>query len=154
MEVSKIFNPAAVVNKTSAKASSDAATVNQEKKGSSRIISQESLLRAANGDNRLSQESQQAIANGALPPNVIIQTTQEITEAVEQTITLQQEPQTVFEDEAVVIALSNTAASLTAVTTETSTTSQLVQTTGSTAPVIENRDTASDAFGNTVDVEV
>ena len=150
MDISNIFNPAAVVNTTGGvRGGSNPGDVHDEP-GGSRVVSQLSKSRAANGDPRVSAETAEAVANGALPPEVVIEIPQEVAEAVQQTADLQQASQPATEDDAVIVELSNVATELITqpveaqqvVATQTGTTTQTVKT-----------DTATQAFGNTVDVQ-
>ncbi len=102
-----IFNPAAVVDTTGRRTQGNPSEVNQEP--TTGVT--ESLLTAAsaaNGDNRLSGESAQAVANGAVPPEVVIEIPEEVQEAVQETIDLQTQPQAPIDD-TVVLELSEAA---------------------------------------------
>jgi len=65
-----ITNPAAVVTTVGGRANGSAVQAEPIRENSSRVVSQLSRNRAANGDPRISSETAQAIRNGALPPPV------------------------------------------------------------------------------------
>lgn len=158
----------------------------------SRVISQLSRLRAANGDDRMSAETLEAIKNGAIPPTVIkpeeiiresdqiSADTEDARAAVEETIRIQTESQPEVVGDDVIIALSRAAQVLVdtaPVVPVAETTVQFVDTnidftvrenqpqapetrdegeavTSQNIARETNRDTATVALGNTVDIKV
>ena len=65
-----ITNPAAVVSTVGSNANGSAVQAEPIRESSSRVISQLSRSRAANGDPRISAETAEAIKNGATAPSV------------------------------------------------------------------------------------
>jgi hypothetical protein len=147
-----IYNPAAVVRNTGKEISGNPAQVNQEQ-NTSRTLSLQTLIRAANGDNRISAESAEAIANGALPP-VVAKLPDNIHKVIEETSKLQTDAYDV--DDAYIAQLSNAAQEYAQSTTTAPLPAASSQAYNNYAVQSSSNvvDTATTAFGNQVDIKI